>query len=149
MATSTDERIERYIDFIIRWRWAVLIAAILIALGIGTGARHLGLATNYRTFFGDDNPDLLAFEAVENIYTKNDNVLFVLQPDEGTVFNARTLEAVAELTERAWKIPYSTRVDSIRSSSAGTGSVSPVSNESTTGSSRIAEPAASVRRSRP
>ena len=113
MASSTDPRIERYIDFIIRRRWAVLIAAILVAVGVGTGARHLGLSTNYRTFFGDDNPDLLAFEAVENIYTKNDNVLFVVQPDEATVFNARTLEAVAELTERAWKIPYSTRVDSI------------------------------------
>ena len=106
-------RIERYIDAIIRWRWAVLALTLLVTIGVGTGARHLGLVTSYRAFFGEDNPDLLLFEAIEDIYSQSDGLLFVLQPEEGDVFNPRTLAAVAELTERGWKIPYSTRVDSI------------------------------------
>ena len=72
-----------------------------------------GLATDYRVFFSPDNPDLTAYEAVENVYTKNDNVLFVLQPQDGDVFTPRVLEALRSLTEDAWQIPYSTRVDGI------------------------------------
>ena len=95
------DRIERYIDLVIRWRWLVIAVSLAVALGVGTGARHLGLATNYRVFFGDDNPDLLAFEALEQVFTKNDSVLFVVKPESGTVFEPRTLELVDELTERA------------------------------------------------
>ena len=73
----------------------------------------LGLATDYRVFFSPDNPDLAAYEAVENIYTKNDNVQFVLRPESGDVFTPRVLEAIRSLTEEAWQIPYSTRVDGI------------------------------------
>ena len=110
---NRNDRIERYIDAIIRWRWAVLAVMLLLAIGVGTGVRHLGLVTSYRAFFGEDNPDLLLFEAIEDIYSQSDGILFVLRPDDGDVFNARTMAAVAELTERAWQIPYSTRVDSI------------------------------------
>ncbi len=113
MSSVTSRRVERYIDAVIRLRWAVLLGTLLAAVLVGSGARHLGLATNYRVFFGDDNPELLAFEAFENIYSKSDNILIVVHPHAGDVFNPRTLAAVAELTERAWQIPYSTRVDSI------------------------------------
>jgi hypothetical protein len=73
----------------------------------------LGLATDYRVFFSEDNPDLAAFDAVEDTYTKNDNVLFALRPREGDVFTPHILGLVRSLTEDAWKIPHSTRVDGI------------------------------------
>ena len=31
-------------------------------------------------YFGDDNPELIAFEELETTYTKNDNVLFIVAP---------------------------------------------------------------------
>ena len=48
-------------------------------------------------------------------YTKNDNILFVIEPEnEGeTAFTNNTLAAVEALTEQAWKIPYAIRVDSV------------------------------------
>ena len=55
MSTKTKQnspRVERYIDRIIRYRWSVLAASILLAIGIGSGARHLGLSSDYRVFFG-------------------------------------------------------------------------------------------------
>ena len=49
---------------VIRWRWAVLVAAIASAVLIGSGAAKLEFANNYRVFFSDENPELVAFEAL-------------------------------------------------------------------------------------
>ncbi len=103
----------KYTNWVIKWRWAVLISSLLLAILLGTGVKRLGLATDYRVFFSDDNPDLLAFDALENIYTKNDNVLILIKPKNGDVFNKDTIKAIYEITEEAWQTPYSTRVDSI------------------------------------
>ena len=97
----------------IRRRWWVIAATTLVAAVAASGARHLGLASNYRVYFSPDNPDLLAYEAVENIYTRNDNALFVIKPRSGSVFTPEVLAAVRDLAEAAWQIPYSTRVDAI------------------------------------
>ena len=99
--------------WVIRHRWWVLGLALAAAIAAASGMPKLGLATDYRVFFSEDNPDLAAFDAVEDIYTKNDNVLFVIRPNEGEVFTPRILGLVRSLTEDAWQIPNSTRVDGI------------------------------------
>ena len=40
-------------------------------------------------------------------------VQFVIKPNEGDIFNSKTLESIRKLTRDSWQIPYSTRVDSI------------------------------------
>jgi predicted RND superfamily exporter protein len=90
-----------------------LALAILVTAAAGYGARHLGLSTDYRTFFSEDNPDLMAYQELEDIYTRNDNVLFVVKPRTDDVFTQRTLEAIRSLVEDAWQIPHSSRVDAI------------------------------------
>lgn len=97
----------------IRWRWWVIVAAIVSAVAVGSGARNLEFANNYRVFFSDENPELLAFEDLQATYTKNDNFLFVIEPATGGVFSEDALAAVESLTSDAWKIPYAIRVDSI------------------------------------
>ncbi|NIQ76004.1 MAG: hypothetical protein GWO08_11395, partial [Gammaproteobacteria bacterium] len=52
-------------------------------------------------------------EELQDTYTKNDNVLFVIAPDDGVVFKPETLEIIAEMTDRAWETPFSIRVDSL------------------------------------
>ena len=113
MTKPSSGRAERYTRWVIRNRWWVVLSALLVVMASGTGMSKLGLANDYRVFFSEDNPDLNAFEAVENIYTKNDNVLFIVKPREGDVFTAANLEVIRSLTEDAWQIPFSTRVDSI------------------------------------
>jgi predicted RND superfamily exporter protein len=98
---------------VIRYRKSVLLAGVTLAALAGVGARHLGLSTDYRTFFSDDNPDLLAYQELEDVYSRNDNVLFVVRAKSGDVFTTRALEAVRDLTEDAWQIPNSTRVDAL------------------------------------
>jgi predicted RND superfamily exporter protein len=91
----------------------VLLGAVLVAGLIGSGASRLEFSTNYRVFFSEANPELQAFEELQNTYTKNDNFFFVLETKDGAAFDRETMVAVEELTEAAWQIPYSIRVDSV------------------------------------
>jgi len=110
---SGDKWIEQYTRWVLKWRWPIVLATVLVVALVATGMQHLAFATNYRVFFGEDNPELANFEAVQNIYTKNDSILFIVTPDDGDVFTPRTLAAIEDLTEQAWQIPNSIRVDSI------------------------------------
>jgi predicted RND superfamily exporter protein len=102
-----------YAEWLVRWRYLILVATLALVAGIGSGARFITFDTDYRVFFSEDNPQLQAFEELQNTYTKTDNVMFVLAPKDGEVFSPETLNAIARLTEESWQIPYSLRVDSI------------------------------------
>ncbi len=104
--------IERYSQWVIRWRYFIVLAT-LVLVGLTTLGFPLKFDTDYRVFFSEENPQLVAFEDLQNTYTKNDNVLIVLAPKDGRVFTQETLEVVEKLTHEAWQIPYSIRVDSI------------------------------------
>ena len=93
--------------------WLVILFSLALAAAAGSGASRLEFSTNYRVFFSDANPELQAFENLQNTYTKNDNFFFVFEPRNSGAFSAGTLDAVEKLTEEAWKIPYAIRVDSI------------------------------------
>ena len=108
-----ESAVTAYARWVIRWRWPIIIMSLLVAFLIAMGAKNLWFATDYRVFFSEDNPQLKAFEALQNIYTKNDNILFVIEPPGGDAFMPETLAAVEELTQEAWKIPYTIRVDSV------------------------------------
>jgi len=102
-----------YSNFVVKWRWLVLILALLVGLGAASGARFLGFNNDYRVFFSDDNPQLQAFEKMQKTYTKIDNVLIGIAPKDGRVFTQDTLDAVEKMTAEAWKLPFALRVDSI------------------------------------
>jgi hypothetical protein len=108
MIDPAPGRTERYSRWVIRNRWWVVLSALLVTMASEAGLLKLGLGNDYRVFFSEDNPDLNAFEAVENIYTKNDNVLFIVKPREGEVFTAANLEVIRSLTEDAWQPPAPT-----------------------------------------
>lgn len=108
-----DRAIVRFTRQIIRWRWAVVLGTLVVTLGVASGAQGLFFNTNYNAFFSDDNPQLQAFESLEKIYTKNDNILFVVAPKNGQVFTPEALAAVEALTAEAWKLPYAIRVDAV------------------------------------
>ena len=105
--------VEAYTQMIIRWRYAVVLLTVVMVMMAGYGGQKLGFSNDYRMFFGPDNPQLLAFEEMQNTFNKNDNILFVITPKDGKVFTKELLAIIQEITEEAWQIPHSTRVDSI------------------------------------
>ncbi len=105
--------VKNYAEWIIRYKWLVILISLIVVAAIGSGARLLTFTNDYRAFFSKENPQLLAFESLQDTYAKNDNVMMVLVPDDGNVFTEQTLRAIAWLTEESWQTPFSTRVDSI------------------------------------
>ncbi len=80
---------------------------------MAAGGRNLGTTNDHRSLFGEDNPHLQVFDALEDTYTQSNIALIVIAPRTGTVFTRETLGAIEELTETAWQSPYSSRVDSL------------------------------------
>jgi len=100
-------------DLIIQFRWLVLMFCVLFVAVAGYGAQNLKILTDYRAFFSPENPELVEFEKFQETYVKTDNLFFYIKPKDGNVFTKETLSAIEELTKESWKIPFSTRVDSI------------------------------------
>ncbi len=113
-SSFTKPRFEaRFAEWVVSARWLVVAASLFLVALAGAGCLFLEFSTNYRIFFSQDNPQLLALEALENTYGKSDSVLFMIVPEDGDATSEQALAAVIWLTDRAWRTPYSKRVDSI------------------------------------
>jgi uncharacterized protein len=104
---------ERLGEWIIRRRWWMILCTLALVGLLAKGAPLLPVQNDVRIYFGEDNPQLKALQAIEQVYTKNDAVFYVIAPKDGNVFTRRTLGAIRELTEKSWQLPYSSRVESI------------------------------------
>ncbi|TCK19307.1 hypothetical protein DFR30_2617 [Thiogranum longum] len=105
--------VETIATAILRGRYLWVLLTVMFVVWAAMGGRNLTLTTDYRVFFSEENPQLTAFEALQNTYTNNDNVLIVLAPKNHKVFTRKTLAAVEAITEEAWQVPFSIRVDSL------------------------------------
>jgi hypothetical protein len=110
---TNGHRVRAYIDFLFKWRWLVLVGTLGIGTLAASGGRFIEFKNDYQYFFREDNPQLRAFEDLQDIYTKNDAILIVVAPESRKVFGPDTLAAVGEITDRGWQLPFATRVDSI------------------------------------
>ena len=110
---STDSRTVRYGQWVVNHPWIAILISIILVFAAASGGRFLGFTTDYRVFFDKANDDLVAFESLERMYTKNDNVMFIVSPKDGNVFTPETLSIIQEITQDSWQVPYSIRVDSI------------------------------------
>lgn len=102
----------KWADFVIKYKWPVVILSLVLALGLASQG-EMKFDGDYHVFFSKSNPELEAFDALQEKYTKDDNVVIVLAPKNGNVFTRENLTAIEELTSTAWNTPYSSRVDAI------------------------------------
>lgn len=103
----------QYSRWLMRWRWLVILATLIVVGFIASGMRFLEFTTDYRAFFSPSNPQLQAFENMQDTYAKADNVMFVITPKDGKVFSPQTLNSIKWLTTQTWQMPFSNRVESI------------------------------------
>jgi predicted RND superfamily exporter protein len=103
----------RFAARVVRARWLIILVSLVLVVIAASGARHLTITNSYRAYFGPEDPHLVAFESIENMYTKDDSVMMVMAPKGGQVFTREFLPLVETLTKKAWQIPFANRVDSI------------------------------------
>jgi len=99
--------------WVVEHRWWIIVATVIIVLVTSSGMRFLTVNNDTRVFFSEDNPQLQALQALENTFTKDNSIFFVVAPNDANVFTRETLKAVRELTEASWQMSYSSRVDSV------------------------------------
>ena len=111
--SKTDSMAEALTNSIVRWRWFVILATLIVVGLSAIGAKNLTISTSYQAFFSPEYSQLVAFKQFQKTYSKTDNILFVVQPVDKKIFTPKTAAAIEKLTESAWQIPFATRVDSI------------------------------------
>ncbi len=103
----------RFAEWVLAHRWLVIVATLVLVAAASIGSARLEFSANYRIFFDEDNPQLMALEALENTYGKNENIVFLIVADDGDATSEEALSAAVWLTDAAWRTPYARRVDSL------------------------------------
>lgn len=111
--TNTKSFTARFAVFIQKYRWLVFIGTMLLGIGIGGGAVNLKFDGDYHAYFSESNPQLEAFDNLQEKYTKDESVIIALSPKDKQVFTKSNLMAIETMTDDAWQIPYNSRVDAI------------------------------------
>ncbi len=106
--------LEKYIKWIINQSKWITSLSLIIVLIIGFGGTKLIFTSDFRAYFGPENPQLLAFEVMERTFSKQENVYFYIHAREGDLFSSQGLNLIEQLTEASWTLPYSQKVTSLQ-----------------------------------
>ena len=90
-----------------------LLIVLMVLVGCASQLIKLRPSVSYQDLLGKDHPKLLDYEAIQASYTRDDNLLVLVEALDGNAFDEQTLAAMTQLTEQLWQTPYSIRVDSI------------------------------------
>ncbi len=93
--------------------WLVLLLSVLLLVVASYGGKNLYFEGDYRIFFDGNNQQLQAFDEIQATFSKSDNISIVIAPADGEIFTVSTLTLIQQLTEQAWMVPYTSRVDSL------------------------------------
>jgi predicted RND superfamily exporter protein len=91
----------------------VMALCFLICMIAEAGLPRLTLSSDSRVFFDPKSPELVELEKFEHKYGQNNGVLMVVSAGDEKVTSPHVLAAIGDLTKRAWKLPHSTRVESL------------------------------------
>ena len=112
-STSQPKIDEKFANWIMANRPLVIILCLIVVAVSAYSLQYLSVSSNNRIFFGPENPQLIAFDEVEENFQRTNNILFIVEVKEGKVFSQGIMNALEELTSEAWEIPHVYRVDSI------------------------------------
>ncbi|MEE4249809.1 MAG: MMPL family transporter [Alcanivoracaceae bacterium] len=105
--------LDRWNRLVVDYPWTIVLLTLILA-GMATfSLRNFQNNNDPRIFFTEENPDFRLFRELEDRFTSNEAVFFIIHPSNGDIFTRDNLVAMEELTEAAWTLPNSTRVDSL------------------------------------
>ncbi len=89
---------------------------MILFLGMIAGGKNLTVSFDTRIFYSEQNLLLQQLRGFERKFSHNNNILFVISSrdeGEGRIATVETLQALVEITDQAWRLPYSTQVESL------------------------------------
>jgi len=89
-----------FTEWLLSHRILVLVASFIVLMICASGVMHLDFSADYRVLFSDKNPQLKAFEEMESIYGKRDNLMIVIAPDDDNIFTKKSLKVIRKLIVR-------------------------------------------------
>lgn len=91
----------------------VLLFFTIACIALGSGVGNLYFRGDYKVFFEENDPQKLAYEEMQNVFSKSENVTFLILPNNENVYQPTTFKLLEALTKEAWQIPLSIRVESL------------------------------------
>ncbi|MCG8429206.1 MAG: MMPL family transporter [Chromatiales bacterium] len=106
-------RRDALLTFAVYHPWLTLLLVLLVFGFFSQYLMHIQPSVSYQDLLGKDHPKLLDYEYIQREYTRDDNLLVLIEARDSDAFDHTTLQVMSDLTEKLWKTPYSIRVDSI------------------------------------
>ena len=104
---------QKVADNLIHWRYLSSLLLLLVSAWLATSLGNFGFNADFRIFFDDDDPLLIAYENMEQEFTHSYTQIFILEADNGDLFNADHLTGIQWFNDQAWRLPFVSRVISI------------------------------------
>ncbi|MEP2829414.1 MMPL family transporter [Parvibaculum sp.] len=93
-------------------RLTIALCLAIFAVSVA-GVFQFSLSYDTRVFFNPEGADLAKLRDFESKYGQNNDVLMVLWANGRKVTEPDVLAALGDLVSEAWRLPHSTRVDSL------------------------------------
>jgi len=103
---------KNYINFLYKFRWAIVILVPLIVALLASSLKHLEIDGSYRIWFEKDSKILTDYDKFREEFSNDDGIVVVFK-DENGIFNKKALSSIQRITEAFWDMPHIDRVDSI------------------------------------
>ena len=104
---------DTWLDISVNRPKMVLIIGFIFIVSTAFGAKNLYFRGDYQVFFEESNPQRIAFEEMQDTFSKNEGASIVVAPKSGNVFTLQTLSLIHEMTQDAEQTPLSNRIDSL------------------------------------
>src|SRR6185295_8317792 len=105
METATARLLTAYFRAVIRFRWWVLGAVLIVTAALGAAATRLHIEVDPDRLLPQDHPFIQALNEVHALFGDKNLIVIGLFPHDGKVFTPTFLAKVAEVTARIKKVP--------------------------------------------
>ncbi len=99
MHARIEALLERWGHVVYRHAWWIIVAALAVTGATATQLRHAYIEASLESFFREDDPVRVLYDAFRNQYGRDTFIIVALEP-EGPIFERSFLETLRELHER-------------------------------------------------
>lgn len=100
------------VNHLIKFRWFYFFLSIAYVAFAAYGFKQFKFDASPRSYFEEGHPPFERFQDLEQTYGRDFRVFMMLSAKQGDLFNPQDLQAIMEVTEKAWLIEHVRRVDS-------------------------------------